>query len=55
MKSQTHLGIAEGAGLIYFTIFPLLFLSTPSEMTEASGSISWLTPLLGGLSGGCLL
>ncbi len=55
MKSQTHLGIGEGAGLIYFTIFPLLFLSTPSEMTEASGSISWLTPLLGGLSGGCLI
>ena len=55
MKSQTRLGIGEGAGLIYFTIFPLLFLSTPSEMTEASGSISWLTPLLGGLSGGCLL
>ena len=55
MKSQTRLGIAEGTGLIYFTIFPLLFLSTPSEMTEAAGSISWLTPLLGGLSGGSLL
>ena len=55
MKSQTHLGTSQGAALIYFTIFPLLFLSTPSEMTEASGSISWLTPLLGALSGGVLL
>ena len=55
MKSHTRLGIAEGTGLIYFTIFPLFFLSTPSEMTEAAGSISWLTPLLGGLSGGSLL
>ncbi|MDF2500556.1 MAG: spore germination protein [Anaerosporomusa subterranea] len=50
-----RMGVAEGIGLAYAITFPLVFLSTPANLAEAAGSLSWATPLSGGLGAGILL
>ena len=50
-----RMGMAEGMGLAYSITFPLVFLSTPANLAEAAGPVSWVTPLIGGLGSGILL
>ncbi|MDF2873583.1 MAG: spore germination protein [Sporomusa sp.] len=50
-----RMGVAEGMGLVYSITFPLLFLSTPADLAEAAGPLSWVIPLSGGLAAGILI
>lgn len=45
-----RLGTADGIALIFILVIPRLFLTGPSEMVDAAGTIAWLTPLLSGIT-----
>jgi spore germination protein (amino acid permease) len=50
-----RMGMSGAIALAFIISFPSVFLSAPAVLAEASGPLSWATPLTGGLAVGVLL